>query len=257
MDDLERLLLDDDKLVEAEDAATDRIYGGLQRWGRALFTGVVAANLYDAMTRLNNPALRVPLIDATLDVLREAGYMGAAVGRQQLSLSTLGAGVDWEGVNTSVLRWAMNYSYELVGGLTETTKQRLALEIARFAESGESLPKLVARLTDSDGGMFSKARARRIAVTEVTRAYAEGNLAAWRAGGTERIQWQTAMDERVCPICWPMQGKVTDIDKPFEHPTLGSIRIPAHVNCRCRIAPYIEVTVPDGWKPRFTSVEVY
>lgn len=253
------LLLDDETRLAAEDEATERIFDGLQRWARALFVGIVAANVYEAMTRLNNPSLRVPLIDALVDVMRGAGFMGVDVARQQMEAAGLAGGVDFETVNTAVLRWALGYNYQLVGGLTDTTRNRLALELARFVESGESLQSLIRRLSDPNAGLFSKDRARRIAATEVTRAYYEGNMEAWRASGmVKRIQWQTANDEIVkkCPICWPMQGKVTDIDKPFEHPTLGAIKPPAHVNCRCDVIPYVEVTVPEGWRPKYGRVTV-
>lgn len=55
--------------------------------------------------------------------------------------------------------------------------------------------------------------------------------------------WVTAVDERVCPVCAPMDSVAVDLDAPFElHPYTGilnhGVRIwvpPAHPNCRCRI----------------------
>lgn len=55
--------------------------------------------------------------------------------------------------------------------------------------------------------------------------------------------WVTAVDERVCPVCAPMDSVAVRIEEPFTvHPHLGvlskEVRIwvpPAHPNCRCRI----------------------
>ena len=63
--------------------------------------------------------------------------------------------------------------------------------------AGDPLPELEKRLCRS------LARSGRIvAVTEVTRAYAAGNVMAWKASGVvDGKIWQTAVDERVCPVC--------------------------------------------------------
>lgn len=257
---VDRLAPDDALMKRIEDAATDRILDALQAWARAIFRGATAADVQQILRRLDDRSLAVPLVDAIVDVLREIGYMGADIGRQHYELALrsqkVNIGVDWELVNSDVLRWVLDYTYSLVRGLTDTTRDRLAIELARFVESGEPLPKLVQRLSDPEQGMFGKARARRIAVTETTRAYAEGNLAAWRAGGfVEQRQWQTAADERVCPVCGPMQGIVAGINEPFRHPRLGAVAIPAHVGCRCWHVPYVDINVPDDWQPTYVTVE--
>jgi len=53
--------------------------------------------------------------------------------------------------------------------------------------------------------LFGRQRARRVAVTEVTRVYAAGNEEAWRATGyVTGKRWMTARDERVCFPAWTM-----------------------------------------------------
>lgn len=252
------LLLDSETLIAAEEQATARLLDGFQKWAGTIFAGIVTAGVMDILARVNNPSLRVPIVDATIDVMRDSGYMGVDVARQQLELAGLAGSVEWEAINTSVLQWVLNYNYQLIGGLTETTKQRLIVELARFVTSGESLRSLIERLSDRDMGLFSKQRAQRIAATEVTRAYYQGNIAAWLASGSvKQIQWRTAVDEIVCPTCRPMHNVITELGMPFQHPTLGEIQPPAHVNCRCGAVPYIDVVVPDGWRPQFTVARVY
>jgi len=64
-------------------------------------------------------------------------------------------------------------------------------------------------------------------VTEVTRLFAEGNLLAYQQmEGIDRVQWVTAEDELVCPICGPpagYAGKIWPKDNPKAVP-------PAHPN---------------------------
>ncbi|GAH83549.1 unnamed protein product, partial [marine sediment metagenome] len=79
---------------------------------------------------------------------------------------------------------------------------------------------------------FGKARSAAIAITETTRAMAAASdalQADLAAQGVQTVQrWLTAEDERVCPVCGPL-----------DHTTEDTWRAafpsgpPAHVNCRC------------------------
>jgi SPP1 gp7 family putative phage head morphogenesis protein len=49
----------------------------------------------------------------------------------------------------------------------------------------------------------------------------------------EKVKWVTAHDERVCPICEPLDGMIFDINDP-------SLKTPpddTHENCRCELEP--------------------
>ena len=51
-------------------------------------------------------------------------------------------------------------------------------------------------------------RAELIASTEATKAYAEGNLLAWRSvPGVTGKEWRAANDEKVCPVCGYLGGQ--------------------------------------------------
>lgn len=84
-----------------------------------------------------------------------------------------------------------------------------------------------------------------------------GQQAAWDqmiAEGTlnpNSVQkvWQTAADDRTCPICQPMDGKLVAVQGQFTIPIRHSMNgpvsrsvtyqtPPAHPNCRCRV--YLE-----------------
>ena len=64
-------------------------------------------------------------------------------------------------------------------------------------------------------------------------------------GADARKVWVTAIDERVCPVCRPMDSVAVPINDPFtirgHHGVLShDVRLwvpPAHPGCRCRIVP--------------------
>ena len=96
--------------------------------------------------------------------------------------------------------------------------------------SGSPLSALEAALAP----LFGDARARRIAVTEVTRLFARGNQMAWEETGfVNMVKWNTAEDELVCPVCRPLDGTMIGIGDIDAMP-------PAHVNCRCYITPIVD-----------------
>jgi SPP1 gp7 family putative phage head morphogenesis protein len=68
-------------------------------------------------------------------------------------------------------------------------------------------------------------RATLIARTETLRAHNEGRKVFYRQVGVTRVRWLTAHDERTCPICRPLDGKVFGIEE-VQSP-------PSHASCRC------------------------
>lgn len=134
---------------------------------------------------------------------------------------------------TRAIRWAKQYAGELVRGLTNTTQRAVREAVATFI----STPGMTVQdLRDMLSFTFSPARAQMIAATETTRAFYEGGKEAAeelrRLGFDPVGVWETARDERVCPICAPLDGL-------RENPSGGwgpnSERPPAHPNCRCGI----------------------
>lgn len=86
----------------------------------------------------------------------------------------------------------------------------------------------------SDQVDISSSRAETIARTEIIRAHSEGQLDAMENMGVEEVgvavEWDTAGDGRVCPLCAPLEGIVL---------TLNEARgmLPRHPNCRCCWTP--------------------
>mgnify|MGYP001563048491 FL=1 len=138
-------------------------------------------------------------------------------------------GVDWGLVNTEAQQWAQAHAAELAKGLTATTRGQAQQVIADWVASGEPMPKLVGRLVAQAG---TERRALLIAQTESTNAFAAGNRIAWKESGVvKREEWNTTQSERVCPICRPLNGKVS---------RLGQGPRPAiHPGCQCWLTPVV------------------
>ena len=112
-----------------------------------------------------------------------------------------GIGIDWSLVNADVLRWLDAYAFDLVRSVDANSARALREAISRWAQNGLPLPDLIKEL----GPIFGTKRAAVIAATEVTRAFAEANLRAWKASGVvSQVGWRTANDERVCFPAWTM-----------------------------------------------------
>lgn len=206
-----------------------------------LLRGLDDDNVSQLAARLDDERIARPFQDAIVGQLRRVAVAGSEFGRGQVEAFVFGtakaleAGM-WELANNAAAEWAMSYGYELVRGLLATTRDRLRAEVAEYIRNSETIGQLVARIRGDSG--FSETRARTVAVTEVTRAFAEGNRAAWRASGViERREWRTNNDELVCPVCGPLSGLVTGLDEPFAGDVAGP---PAHPRCRCWVVPVVE-----------------
>ena len=140
-------------------------------------------------------------------------------------------GFDWALVNTAAVEWVETYAFNLVKGITDTTARgagsKIRQVVQQFYEEGLTMPEAIARMKQGLTGIYGPVRAEMIAITEVTRAAAEGEREAARLieqeSGVRMIPiWQTANDELVCPICGPRHNKEIEGEYP-----------PAHPRCRC------------------------
>ena len=142
-------------------------------------------------------------------------------------------GVNWELANDSAREWARRHSAQLVGGILDTTRDKIRRNVADFVENQRTFGELTANIQAS--GAFNQARANLIAVTETTGSYAEGNMVAWKESGvTEATMWNTNNDSLVCTICGPLDGVVVPLGSEFDG---GGEGPPAHPGCRCWLTP--------------------
>ena len=182
-----------------------------------------------------------------INELEDAAEMAAELEMTRLSRA-ISFGFDEDGVNIRAALWAERHGARLAKRMTETTQARVRVAVGRWIRESEDLPALAARL---EPVLVNRSRAEMVAVTEVTRAYAEANALVWRESGViERIRWHTANDEivRACPVCWPLHKRTAPLDVGFA----GYKWPPAHPRCRCWITPVL----PTGAAQRYEEVNL-
>ncbi len=142
-------------------------------------------------------------------------------------LAEMGIGVEWGLINERAAQWAADYGYTLIKGINDTNRKLTQQAVSNFYRNKSTIGDLKKKLQSTYGPV----RAEMIAVTETTRAAAEGDKAyvnILRQQGVKLVGiWQTNVDDRVCPICGPRHDKQEGdgwIDPP-----------PAHIRCRCLI----------------------
>jgi hypothetical protein len=148
--------------------------------------------------------------------------------KAETQVEAMGLPVDVITADDAIKDWTRTHAFKLVTDINNTTRNALRKKLSVWVESGEPLSALVKDLEP----IFGKKRAELIASTEVTQAYARGNVEAWKASemadqepeqmppahprcrcwitltkkskGVWVYRWNTANDERVCPICGPL-----------------------------------------------------
>lgn len=134
----------------------------------------------------------------------------------------LGLAVDMDLVNEQALGFSRRYSTTWIDALEESTRNQMRGAITAWQETGlgtQGFPDLVKALEPS----FGAARAKRVATTEITRIFDEGNRLAHNQAGITVQEWQTARDDRVDDeICRPLDGE--------RFATNEGPRPPIHVN---------------------------
>ena len=161
---------------------------------------------------------------------------GVSGGINILPGSGTGYPIDEDKINMSLVRWARRYRDKWLYKIEETSREYIEGKITDWLLSGDPLSVLIKTLQKDQGGMFSKIRASRIAVTETTRLHAMGNQMAWEeAGDVKEWRWNSAQDELVCPIC-----RAGVAGSPYPLAQLSE-KLPAHVNCRCYSTPIVSL----------------
>lgn len=162
-----------------------------------------------------------------------AAYLLGVDGGTNLLPSGVGQLVDYDLINRAAMEFAKEYRYDLIRGITETTRKQAQGAMADWINSGSPLDALETSLSP----IFGESRANRIATTEATRVFARGNMDAWETTGlVSATVWMTAQDDLVCPICGELDGT---------HIGIGDIDAapPAHANCRCYLQPELDMNL--------------
>lgn len=135
---------------------------------------------------------------------------------------------------------AMARDIRAVVGLTEPQSIAVARRRAALVEAGVAEAKAERQMARYAERLL-KRRAEVIARTESMTAVNQGRASMWRQlqddGGIEanaKKEWLTADDERVCPICGPLDDhKPIPLDGTYSTAVGALSHPPAHPGCRC------------------------
>lgn len=177
-------------------------------------------------------------------------------------------GEEFDVVNLFALDWFDRYKLRFATETNQTTIDQIKEVIQQAQFEGWSVPEAQARLqqlfqqwmqgdlTPAEfewlNARMPDYRAEAIVRTETIRSYSAGTEALFKEWGVTRKQWWAAYDERLCPFCEQMHGKIIFVDDKFarlgerlsvidkngkEHRmTVGFDNVgypPLHPNCRC------------------------
>lgn len=124
-------------------------------------------------------------------------------------------------------------AYENLENITADMSDEIGEELAEAFTQGWNPRKAASKINDRVD-KIGITRARLLARTEIIHAHAEGSLARLESKGFEEVtadvEFQTAGDSRVCPICRSLDGNVYTIQE-------ARGKIPRHPQCRCAWLP--------------------
>lgn len=163
--------------------------------------------------------------------------------------SATGLAIDYTMTNQQAAEWARLYAGKLIRDIDKTSLDIVRRAVTQFVETpGFTIGDLMDLLP------FDEKRALNIAVTEVTRTYAQGQM---MAGDEMRAQfpdvnvvkrWFTNNDDLVCELCGPLDGVEVALDENFYdiEDDYQDGNPPLHVNCRCWISTSTALADQEG-----------
>lgn len=143
--------------------------------------------------------------------------------------------------------------FKFVNEVNTVTRKQLSKELREGLRLGEGIDDLSKRIRNVYD-KFTKTRSEVIARTETLRATNFGTEAGYKESGVVTgKEWLTALDERACPYCSKLNGKIIDIEGDFfkkgdefqvedQKLKIGLTDVsypPLHPQCRCTLIPVI------------------
>lgn len=146
-------------------------------------------------------------------------------------------------IDRSAIDLFANYELQLLGDVTSELAAGIKRQVSIGILTGKSIPQISRDIGGviKDPDAFRRAgkttfksaqhRATLIARTETLRAHNEGRKVFYKQVGVGRVKWLTADDDRLCPICRPLNNvefEIDDLEGPPKHPA-----------CRCTVVAVV------------------
>ena len=107
-------------------------------------------------------------------------------------------------------------------------------------------PDTVSKSVDDIKGSM-RFRSKREARTAITETAGEAHKEAYKKHGIKQYQFIATWDERTCPVCGALDGKVFDRDDA----TVGVNYPPMHPNCRCTTVAKLDPEIEELMAERY------
>lgn len=169
-------------------------------------------------------------------------------------LDFLGAGGNLQTNTDTAVRYLNTDGVRFIKEINDTTIDLLRETLSVGLANDESIKELQERVKEVYIDATTS-RAEMIARTEVLKSTNFATVEAYRQSGVVKgKEWLTAVDERVCPFCAEMDGKILPVDGTFfkRGETLNvegqsmsfdyeAVKYPPlHPNCRCTTIPILD-----------------
>ena len=127
-------------------------------------------------------------------------------------------------------------NFSALKGISDATSQQIGEVLASGISRGSNPVQIAKEMADRIDGI-TKRRAMTLARTETIHAHSEAQLDQFESMGVEEVgvlaEWSTAGDDRVCPLCLPLEEQVMSVSD-------ARGLIPRHPNCRCTWIPSVD-----------------
>lgn len=202
----------------------------------------------DSISRINTDPFVNALDNVTFTSVRGGG---------QSVFSIFDIRIDFALRDKDAERYIKNFNLKLSSQVSKQLQSQIKFVLLEGIKNGDSIPHLrnkildvfnkpinvaVAPKLDALGNTIRqgysyqispKQWANTVARTETSRAYNVGRLDGFaQTGVVDRVQFSTSPDERLCPVCAPLEGTVYKLADAVDY-------IPQHPNCRCQWIPLL------------------
>ncbi len=202
----------------------------------------------DSISRINPDPFVNALDDVTFTSVKGGG---------QSVFSIFDIRIDFALRDKDAERYIKNFNLKLSSQVSKQLQSKIKFVLLEGIKNGDSIPHLrnkildvfnkpidvvVAPKLDAFGNTIRqgysyqitpKQWANTVARTETSRAYNVGRLDGFaQTGVVDRVQFSTSPDERLCPVCAPLEGTVYKLADAVDY-------IPQHPNCRCQWIPLL------------------
>jgi SPP1 gp7 family putative phage head morphogenesis protein len=158
----------------------------------------------------------------------------------QDALDTISVNQKYTLRNTAFIRQKAN---DLIPTLNQTTAKELSKKLEEAKAGFLTIDETIDFLLEYSRERV-KQRAEITALNESSIVSNATQFDVYDKSGVVELRWVTSKDERVCPICKPLNNKVINVRGNF---TSGGETLkypPAHINCRCFVEPVEREALP-------------